>query len=82
MIETAKSLGFPAAPAVLGMGGEDFALYQKTIPGVFWTIGVGSPQGIHHPGFIANPAPLSLAAELLAALAERGLWRLSSGASR
>ena len=82
VIETAKSLGFPAAPAVLGMGGEDFALYQKTIPGVFWTIGVGSPQDIHHPGFIANPAPLSLAAELLAVLAERGLWRLSSGASR
>jgi amidohydrolase len=78
VIDTAKSLGFPTAPAVPGMGGEDFALYQKTIPGVFWTIGVGSPQGIHHPGFIADPAPLLRAAELLAALAERGLQRLSS----
>jgi amidohydrolase len=77
VIETAKARGLETAPAVQGMGGEDFAFYQKTIPGVFWTIGVGSPQGHHHPGFIADPAPLSTAAELLAALAAAGLRRLS-----
>ncbi|MDR2768161.1 MAG: amidohydrolase [Treponema sp.] len=76
--ETARSLGLKVVPATPGMGGEDFALYQRSIPGVFWTIGVGSPQGAHHPGFIANPAPLGTAAELLAALAEAGLRRLSS----
>jgi metal-dependent amidase/aminoacylase/carboxypeptidase family protein len=73
----ARDLGLTVVPATPGMGGEDFALYQRKIPGVFWTIGVGSPQGAHHPGFIANPAPLGAAAELLAALAVTGLRRLS-----
>jgi amidohydrolase len=76
VVETAKARGLETAPAVQGMGGEDFALYQKIIPGVFWTIGVGSPQGHHHPGFIANPALLSTAAELFAALAAASLRRL------
>jgi metal-dependent amidase/aminoacylase/carboxypeptidase family protein len=62
------------------MGGEDFALYQQRIPGVFLNIGVGSPQELHNPGFIANPAPLSSAAELLAVLAKQALAR--RGASK
>lgn len=75
--ETAKSLGLPVRPGAQSMGGEDFALYQERIPGVFWTIGVGSPHVAHHPGFIASPAPLSAASELLAALAVKALKRLS-----
>jgi amidohydrolase len=74
--ETAKSLGLRVAPLTPSMGGEDFALYQKTISGVFWTIGVNSPQGAHHPGFIADPAPLSTASVLLAELARKSLTRL------
>jgi amidohydrolase len=74
--QTARSLGLAVIPTARSMGGEDFALYQKRIPGVFWTIGVGSPQGVHHPGFIADPAPLSSASRLLAALAVKGLERL------
>ena len=76
-VETARSLGFPVAPVGRIMGGEDFALYQQRIPGVFWTIGVNSPQGIHHPGFIADRAQLSAAARLHAALARRSLKRLA-----
>ena len=76
VIKTAKSLGLETAPSLPNMGGEDFALYQKKIPGVFWTIGIGSPEGHHHPGFIANPAPLSTAAELFAVLAKDSLRRL------
>ena len=79
VIKTAKSLGLETVPSLPNMGGEDFALYQKKIPGVFWTIGVGSPEGHHHPGFIANPAPLSSAAELFAAIARDSLARLSGG---
>jgi amidohydrolase len=78
VIKTAKSLGLETVPSLPNMGGEDFALYQKKIPGVFWTIGVGSPEGHHHPGFIANPAPLSSAAELFAAIAKDSLRRLST----
>jgi amidohydrolase len=79
VIKIAKSLGLETVPSLPNMGGEDFALYQKKIPGVFWTIGIGSPEGHHHPGFIANPAPLSKAAELFAAIARDSLARLSRG---
>jgi metal-dependent amidase/aminoacylase/carboxypeptidase family protein len=75
--ETAGELGLTVGPSTPGMGGEDFALYQQRIKGVFWNIGVGGPEGIHHPRFIANPAPLSSAAALLAALAEKALGRLA-----
>jgi metal-dependent amidase/aminoacylase/carboxypeptidase family protein len=77
--ETARGLGLKVAPSPLIMGGEDFALYQKRIPGVFWTIGIDSPQGAHQGGFIADMAQLSTAARLLAALAQRSLTRLSGG---
>jgi amidohydrolase len=75
--DTARSIGLTVVPARLSMGGEDFALYQKRIRGVFWTIGVNSPEGVHHPGFIADIAQLSTASRLLAALAQQSLARLS-----
>jgi amidohydrolase len=75
--DTARELGLGTGPSAPGMGGEDFALYQQRIKGVFWNIGVGSPEGIHHPRFIANPAPLSSASALLARLAEKALVRLA-----
>jgi amidohydrolase len=73
----AKSLGLPVKSGIFGMVGEDFALYQERIPGVFWTIGAGSPQAEHHPGFIADTASLHSASELLAALGKAALNRLS-----
>lgn len=77
VIETAKGLGLEVKSGTLGMGGEDFSLYQEKIPGVFLTIGVGSPQATHHPGFIADPAPLHTASELLTALGAGALERLA-----
>jgi amidohydrolase len=74
--ETARELGLPTGPSVPSMGGEDFSLYQQRVKGVFWNIGVGSPEGLHHPRFIASPAPLSSASSLLARLAEKALIRL------
>jgi amidohydrolase len=76
--DTARELGLTAGPSIPCMGGEDFSLYQQRIKGVFWNIGVDSPEGIHHPRFIADPAPLSSAASLLARLAEKALARLGS----
>jgi amidohydrolase len=75
--DAARELGLAVGPATPGMGGEDFSLYQQRIKGVFWNIGVGSPEGIHHPRFVANPAPLSSASALLARLAEKALSRLA-----
>jgi amidohydrolase len=79
LLKTARNLGLETVPSLPNMGGEDFALYQKNIPGVFWTIGIGSPEGHHHPGFIANLSPLSTAAELFAAIARDSLTRLTGG---
>jgi amidohydrolase len=80
--KTARGLGLTVIQGRPVMGGEDFALYQKRIRGVFWTIGVQSPQGVHHPGFIADTAPLSAAARLSAALARDGLARSKGGVRR
>jgi amidohydrolase len=78
--DTARNMGLAVVPVKPSLGGEDFALYQKRIPGVFWTIGVNSPEGVHHPGFIADMSQLSTASRLLAALAEQSLARLAEKA--
>jgi amidohydrolase len=67
--ETARRLDIPVIPCAPVMGSEDFALYLQHIPGVFLNFGVGSPCGLHSPGFTANPHALTAAARLLAALA-------------
>jgi amidohydrolase len=74
----AKELGLPVVQCVPNMSGEDFALYQQRVPGVFFSVGVGSEHPLHNAGFIANPTPLAGASGLLAALAEKALIRLSS----
>ncbi|MDR0877999.1 MAG: amidohydrolase [Treponema sp.] len=75
--QTARDLGLTVIEGEPGMGGEDFALYQQKIKGVFWNIGVASPNGLHHPGFVANLEPLSTAAGLLARLGKGALERLA-----
>jgi amidohydrolase len=69
--KTALGLGYPVEPAVASMGGEDFAVFQKKIPGVIWQIGVGSRYFLHHPKFTADTSALPKAACLLAALGEQ-----------
>ncbi|MDR3255351.1 MAG: amidohydrolase [Synergistaceae bacterium] len=73
----AEALGMPVVPCVPDMSGEDFALYQERVRGIFFSLGVGSPRPIHNSAFIANPAPLESAANLMATLAEKSLERLS-----
>ncbi|MDR2783735.1 MAG: amidohydrolase [Treponema sp.] len=76
--QTAQELGLKTGPSAPTMGGEDFAFYQERIRGVFWNIGVASPEPAHNPRFIANPAALGTASALLSAIAEKSLKRLSS----
>jgi metal-dependent amidase/aminoacylase/carboxypeptidase family protein len=75
--DTARELGLNVGPSSPGMGGEDFAQYQQRIKGVFWNIGVGSPEGAHHPRFAVTLSPLSTASQLLARLGEKALARLA-----
>jgi amidohydrolase len=79
---TAKKLGRTVTSCTPSLGGEDFSFYQERIPGAFWQIGVGSPFALHHPGFVADIAPLAGAAELLAAVARAALRRLGEEAKR
>lgn len=56
------------------MGGEDFALFQEQVPGVFFWLGVGNPaQGIvhqwHNPRFDIDETALKYGAAALAQLA-------------
>jgi amidohydrolase len=63
--ETAEDLGLSVKSSIPKMTGEDFALYQEKIPGVFLEYGVNSPCGLHHPGFSADPQGLAQGAILL-----------------
>ncbi|MDR1410744.1 MAG: M20/M25/M40 family metallo-hydrolase, partial [Spirochaetaceae bacterium] len=78
-VETAREIGLAAGPSIPGMWGEDFALYQERIRGVFLNFGMGGPASVHSPFFAADPALLAPAAEYLSRLAEKALARLGSG---
>ncbi|MDR3302456.1 MAG: amidohydrolase [Spirochaetaceae bacterium] len=66
---TATKLGLPVVRYTPTMMGEDFGYYQKQISGVFYNFGVGCPQGLHSPKFIANTEYLAASARLLAEIA-------------
>jgi amidohydrolase len=74
--ETAREMGLAAGPSIPGMWGEDFALYQERIRGVFLNLGTGGSASVHSPLFAADPALLAPAAEYLSRLAEKALARL------
>lgn len=74
--DTARSLGLLLSDDLLTMTGEDFAEYQRTIPGVFIHFGIGGDKPLHHPAFLADERQLACAAEYLATLAFKSLERL------
>ena len=55
------------------MGGEDFSCYQQRIPGALFHVGVGGGRPVHNPRFIADPAALVPAAQLMAEIVLRTL---------
>jgi len=54
--------------AVPSLGGEDFALYQQHLPGCFFWVGTGKPDGTskgwHHPGFDVDESMISVTSEV------------------
>ncbi len=76
--DTARALDIPIVEDVQTMVGEDFAEYQKNIPGVFLHFGVGGENTLHHPAFLADATQLSRAAQYLSALASGALERLNA----
>jgi len=69
----------PVFAAVLGAGnvlpaepltiGEDFALYSRRLPALFFFLGSGGGQALHAPGFTVDEEALRAAPALLAAAA-------------
>jgi IAA-amino acid hydrolase len=60
------------------LGGEDFAFYQRRIPGCFAFIGVNNPEwktmyGVHHPMFRVDEKALSIGAAWHVAMALEAL---------
>lgn len=69
----ARDVGYHTQTADMHMGGEDFAVYLKSVPGAFVSIGSASEYGLHHPAFTPNEALIEGAARYFASLAEQAL---------
>jgi amidohydrolase len=81
-VESAEALGYRAVKPELSLAGEDFAFYQRVVPGLFVFIGTEGSQEWHHPAFNLNEQALPVAARFLADAAVRSLeyYNSSGGA--
>ncbi|WP_379967861.1 M20 peptidase aminoacylase family protein [Ectobacillus sp. sgz5001026] len=59
------------------MAGEDFAYYQREVPGFFVFMGTSGTEEWHHPSFTLDERALSITAHYFATLAEKALLGLS-----
>ncbi|NEW08371.1 amidohydrolase [Paenibacillus sp. SYP-B3998] len=62
--------------------GEDFAFYQKSVPGVFVFMGTDGPQEWHHPAFDSDERALPISAKYFAGLAEHALQQLGANITK
>lgn len=76
--ETAAELGYNPVKPALSSAGEDFAVYQLTVPGLFVFMGTAGTQEWHHPAFTLDENALPVSAAYFARLAERTLERLAA----
>ena len=49
-----KRMGYDVRKITMGLEGEDFAYYQKQIPGVFIVVGTGISYAHHHPEYTVD----------------------------
>ncbi|MDH6368800.1 amidohydrolase [Paenibacillus sp. PastF-3] len=78
-IESAEALGYRTVKPELSLAGEDFAFYQRVVPGLFVFIGTEGSQEWHHPAFNLDEQALPVAAHFLADAAVRSLEYYNSG---
>jgi amidohydrolase len=69
----AERAGVPVVKAVPTMGGEDFAEYQRVVPGCFIWMGTGCPESWHHPKFMVDESVIATGAALFAEIALEAL---------
>lgn len=77
--DVARAQGLTVVTDPTSMLGEDFAMYQECVPGVYIHAGIGLTAPNHNPNFRVDEACLAPAAEYSAALAAAALERLSNG---
>lgn len=75
---TAERLGIAVVTPKPSPAGEDFAFYQKRIPGFFAFIGTSGPKEWHHPAFDVDERALFISASYFAELASAELKRFAS----
>jgi amidohydrolase len=72
-VEAAEALGYTAVKPVPSPAGEDFAFYQRVVPGLFVFVGTDGSREWHHPAFNLDERALPVAARFLADAAVRSL---------
>ncbi|MBY0012207.1 amidohydrolase [Paenibacillus typhae] len=78
-IEAAEALGYQAVKPVPSPAGEDFAFYQREVPGLFVFVGTSGSREWHHPAFNLDERALPVAARFLAETAVRSIAYYASG---
>ncbi|MDF9843484.1 MULTISPECIES: amidohydrolase [unclassified Paenibacillus] len=78
-VEAAEALGYQAVKAVPSPAGEDFAFYQRELPGLFVFVGTNGSREWHHPAFNLDEQALPVAARFLADIAVRSIAYHASG---
>lgn len=80
--EIATNLGLNAILPEPSPAGEDFAFYQRSVPGLFVFMGTSGSREWHHPAFELDERALPISARFFASLAEEALQRISAGSQR
>ncbi|WP_372813744.1 amidohydrolase [Paenibacillus sp.] len=75
---TAERLGISVVTPKPSPAGEDFAFYQKQIPGFFAFMGTSGPKEWHHPAFDIDERALPISASFFAELAIAELERFAT----
>lgn len=71
-----KIVGYDVKKISMGLEGEDFAYYQKKIPGAFITVGTGISHAHHHPEYQIDENAILNCSKYFAQLAESALKEL------
>lgn len=75
--EATAALGLKAVEPAQSLAGEDFAYYQRKVPGLFLFVGTSGSREWHHPAFDLDERALPITAGYLAELTELALRSLS-----
>lgn len=71
-----RIMGYDVKRITMGLEGEDFAYYQKGIPGVFIVVGTGISEAHHHPEYTVDEKAIIKCSRYFSRLAESALKKI------